>query len=61
MLQMAIDRVNELIAVDMGSLVEEKGRREKVRTFLRDRGLLTQAPLAQMARGENLHRLGVHP
>jgi hypothetical protein len=40
MLQMAIDRVNELIAVDMGSLVEEKGRREKVRSFLHDNGLL---------------------
>ncbi|KAI0280422.1 hypothetical protein BGY98DRAFT_914700 [Russula aff. rugulosa BPL654] len=29
MLQLAMDRVNELIAVDMGSLVEDKGRREK--------------------------------
>ncbi|KAI0305161.1 hypothetical protein B0F90DRAFT_1701807 [Multifurca ochricompacta] len=29
MLQMAIDKVNDLIAVDMGSLVEDKGRREK--------------------------------
>jgi len=29
MLQFAMDRVNELIAVDMGSLVEDKGRREK--------------------------------
>jgi hypothetical protein len=44
MLQMAIDRVNELIAVDMGSLVEEKGKREKVRSFLRDRGLLAHKP-----------------
>ena len=33
MLQSAIDKVNELIAVDMGSLVEDKGRREKVRLF----------------------------
>jgi hypothetical protein len=40
MLQLAIDRVNELIAIDMGSLVEEKGRREKVRFFRRDSGLL---------------------
>ncbi len=31
MLQLAIERVNELIAIDMGSLVEDKGRREKVR------------------------------
>jgi hypothetical protein len=31
MLQLAIDKVNELIAIDMGSLVEDKGRREKVR------------------------------
>ena len=30
-LQSAIDKVNELIAIDMGSLVEDKGRREKVR------------------------------
>ncbi|KAH9053186.1 hypothetical protein EDB87DRAFT_1653205 [Lactarius vividus] len=29
MLQRAIDKVNDLISVDMGSLVEEKGRREK--------------------------------
>jgi len=29
MLQTAIDKVNELIAVDMGSLVEDKGKREK--------------------------------
>jgi len=29
-LQTAIDKVNELIAVDMGSLVEDKGKREKV-------------------------------
>jgi len=28
-LQKAIDKVNELIAVDMGSLVEDKGKREK--------------------------------
>jgi hypothetical protein len=34
MLQMAIDRVNDLIAIDMGSLVEEKGKREKVRSFV---------------------------
>ncbi len=33
MLQNAMDKVNELIAVDMGSLVEDKGRREKVRYF----------------------------
>lgn len=39
-LQRAIDKVNELIAVDMGSLVEDKGRREKVRFLLRDRGEL---------------------
>ena len=31
MLQNALDKVNELIALDMGSLVEDKGRREKVR------------------------------
>jgi len=32
MLQNAMDKVNELIAVDMGSLVEDKkdGRRERV-------------------------------
>lgn len=35
-----MDRVNELIAVDMGSLVEDKGRREKVRSFLLDSRLL---------------------
>jgi hypothetical protein len=35
MLQNAIDKVNELIAVDMGSLVEDKGKREKVRFFMR--------------------------
>jgi hypothetical protein len=35
-----MDRVNELIAVDMGSLVEDKGKREKVRSFLRDNWLL---------------------
>ena len=38
-LQRAIDKVNELIAIDMGSLVEDKGRREKVRFLLRDREL----------------------
>ena len=36
MLQTAMDKVNELIAVDMGSLVEDKGKREKVPFFLRD-------------------------
>jgi hypothetical protein len=41
MLQLAMDRVNELIAIDMGSLVEDKGKREKVRSFLRDSRLLT--------------------
>ena len=35
MLQKAIDKVNELIAIDMGSLVEEKGRREKVRLLFK--------------------------
>ncbi|KAN0111722.1 hypothetical protein V8E52_008283 [Russula decolorans] len=29
MLQLAMDRVNDLISIDMGSLVEDKGRREK--------------------------------
>ena len=37
---MAIDRVNELIAIDMGSLVEEKGKREKVRSSPSDNGCL---------------------
>jgi hypothetical protein len=37
MLQDALDKVNELIALDMGSLVEDKGRREKVRLFMRAR------------------------
>ena len=40
MLQRAIDKVNELIAVDMGSLVEDKGKREKVRLVPRDMGVL---------------------
>jgi hypothetical protein len=40
MLQLAMDRVNELISIDMGSLVEDKGRREKVRFFLHDSRLL---------------------
>jgi hypothetical protein len=35
-LQKAIDKVNELIAIDMGSLVEEKGRREKVQLLFND-------------------------
>ncbi len=50
MLQLAMDKVNELIAVDMGSLVEDKGRREKVRSFLCDSALLALTSLsAQMA------------
>ena len=44
MLQLAIDRVNELIAVDMGSLVEDKGRREKVVSPLRETRLLALMP-----------------
>jgi hypothetical protein len=43
MLQKAIDKVNELIAVDMGSLVEEKGRREKVQLLFND-GRYTRLP-----------------
>ena len=44
MLQLAIERVNELIAVDMGSLVEDKGRREKVVSLLRETRLLALMP-----------------
>ena len=45
MLQKAIDKVNELIAVDMGSLVEEKGRREKVGLLFRRRKSTHAHPL----------------
>ncbi len=45
MLQSAIDKVNDLIAVDMGSLVEEKGRREKVLLlFKRRKGMHAHPP-----------------
>ena len=45
MLQNAIDKVNELIAIDMGSLVEEKGRREKVLLpFERRKGMQAHPP-----------------
>ena len=45
MLQLAMDRVNELISIDMGSLVEDKGKREKVRPVLRDSRLLALTSL----------------
>ena len=52
MLQKAIDKVNELINTDMGSLVEDKTSRvrERVRTFLDSEAVkATHRHAAQMA------------
>lgn len=67
-LQKAIERVNELIALDMGSLVEDKKDRgrEKVRFSLptlgmRRQGVMCAIVVAKMAGGEVACCAGEHP
>lgn len=63
MLQKAVDKVNELISMELGSLVEDKKdrMREKVNTVNIDCHIpLTCVVIAKVAGGENSCRLGYY-